>query len=171
VDREVLLVKFRYSHDVTPPSSGSAPPIQITDSLIIAIEGLSTGGAVMLLSPACSTSLTSRVLSDKGNANLIDTVHSEFPHIFDDLLLDWTVPRNFLMELGSGHQPAWRVTLVVEEKKKVAGIPATRPILKIAIEIGAADSARAGDSLRKAIFTGFGRLERGWTVTSTDVEL
>jgi len=129
----------------------------------------------LLLSPACSSSQKSLrtdfgVHSDKGNANLIDIVHSEFPLIFNDLLLDWTVPRNFLVELGSGSLPVWRVIVVVEEKK-VAGIPATRPVLKIGIGIGATDGFGGEKTVRKAVFTGLGRLQRGWTVTSTDVEL
>ncbi|KAK0643985.1 heterokaryon incompatibility protein-domain-containing protein [Cercophora newfieldiana] len=173
IDREVLVVKFRFSQtDSSPPTSPTQSPN--TDTLIIAIEGLSTGGAVLLLSPAClsgskalSTDLT--LPNHDANTNLIDLVHSEFRHIFNDLLLNWGVPRDFHMELGSGSQPAWRVRVAVEEKKKVAGIPAMRPILKIGIGLGAVDSVGADtgvkDVLKKAVFTGLGRIQKGWDLT------
>jgi len=63
------------------------------------------------------------------------------------------------------------VRIVVEEKKKMEGIPATRPVLNIGIGIGAADDMTVGERgegtgmLRKAVFTGLGKIQRGWTVT------
>jgi hypothetical protein len=116
----------------------------------------------LLLSPACSSGSTalSTDFDVPSDMNLISMIHSEFPDIFDDLLLDWTAPRDFYMDLGSGSQPAWRVTVSVEEKK-VAGIPATKPVLQIGIRVGAADGGSAGrtDALRRAVFTGLGRIQ------------
>jgi len=137
VDREILAVRFKFRH--ADPSESELPiqqPATDADILIIAIEALSTGGAVFLLSPESRSGLTSLStdltnIRNSDNTNLIDLVHSEFPQIFDDLLLNWMVPHEFLMELGSGPQRAWRVRVVVEEKTKVTGIPATRPVLKI----------------------------------------
>ncbi|KAK5655760.1 hypothetical protein OQA88_5297 [Cercophora sp. LCS_1] len=175
VDREILAVRFKFRH--ADPSESEPPrqqPDTDADTLIIAIEGLSTGGAVLLLSPGSRSGLTALStdldnIRNSDNTNLIDLVHSEFPQIFDDLLLDWMVPHEFRMELGSGPQQPWRVRVVVEEKKQVTGVPATRPILKIGIEFGAADK-EVGDTLRKSVFTGLGRITKGWSGTGNGVE-
>jgi len=166
VDREVLAVRFRFrlTQGGTPNCDQSSESlVQGVDTLIIAVEGLSSGGSVLLLSPACSSGSTalSTDFNVPSDMNLISMIHSEFPDIFDDLLLDWTAPRDFYMDLGSGSKLAWRVTVSVEEKKKVVGNPTTKPFLQIGIKVGAADSGSAErtDALRKAVFTGLGRIQ------------
>jgi hypothetical protein len=158
VDQEVLVVKFNYSRvglSETPTQNVE------TDALVIAVEGLSSGGAVLLLSPTSHSGLTAQStdFNSHVNPNLIDLVHSENPQIFDDLLLDWTEPRQFCMLPGKFLVGAWCIRVVVEEKKRVTGIPATTPVLNIRVEIGADEASP--DTLRKAVFTGLGNLVNG----------